>query len=135
METSQDSNTTIEIYDYEEMSDNEIENMFKQEKSPQDNNTTTESIILNAIANEIVTAHANGESDTDDNKEDDNASKRYVNPGTPEIDGLESSRKIVQLPKYCSFISALYMFLKLLGSHKNMKKEFLKNFDFLSWFL
>ena len=27
-----------------------------------------------------------------------------------------------------------YMFLKLLGSHKNMQKEFLKNFDFLPWF-
>ena len=40
VEASQESiesiNTTIEIYDYEEMSENEIDTMFKQEKTPSD---------------------------------------------------------------------------------------------------
>ena len=40
METSQESiesiNTTIEIYDYEEMSENEIDTMLKQEKTSSD---------------------------------------------------------------------------------------------------
>ena len=40
VEASQESiesiNTTIEIYDYEEMSENEIDTMSKQEKTPSD---------------------------------------------------------------------------------------------------
>ena len=35
-ESIESINTTIEIYDYEEMSENEIDTMFKQEKTPSD---------------------------------------------------------------------------------------------------
>ena len=85
METSKESiesiNTTIEIYDYEEMSENEIDTMFKQEKTPSDNSNNSSvvsSIILSALANETVVSHANGLSDSDDNKEDDELFNRYV---------------------------------------------------------
>ena len=85
METSKESiesiNTTIEIYDYEEMSENEIDTMFKQEKTSSDNSNNSSvvsSIILSALANETVVPHANGLSDSDDNKEDDESINRYV---------------------------------------------------------
>ena len=85
METSKESiesiNTTIEIYDYEEMSENEIDTMFKQEKTPSDNSNNSSvvsSIILSAITNETGVPHANGLSDSDDNKEDDELFNRYV---------------------------------------------------------
>ena len=85
METSKESiesiNTTIEIYDYEEMSENEIDTMFKQEKTSSDNSNNSSvvsSIILSALANETVVSHANGLSDSDDNKEDDELFNRYV---------------------------------------------------------
>ena len=65
----------------------------------------------------------------------DMAGRKHNNAATPEIHGLESSRKIFQLPYYCSWKNVLYMFLKRLGSYKNMQKDILKNFDFLSWFL
>ena len=83
MDTSKESiesiNTTIEIYDYEEMSENEIDTMFKQEKTPSDNSNNSSvvsSIILSAIANETEVPHANGLSDSDDNKEDDESFNR-----------------------------------------------------------
>ena len=55
METSQESiesiNTTIEIYDYEEMSENEIDTMFKQEKTSSDQGN-----LLKGIENCLGTA-------------------------------------------------------------------------------
>ena len=78
-ETIESINTTIEIYDYEEMSENEIDTMFKQEKTPSDNSNNSSvvsSIILSAITNETVVPHANGLSDSDDNKEDDESFNR-----------------------------------------------------------
>ena len=62
------------------MSENEIDTMFKQEKTPSDNSNNSSvvsSIILSAIANETVDPHANGLSDSDDNKEDDESFNRY----------------------------------------------------------
>ena len=63
------------------MSENEIDTMFKQEKIPSDNSNNSSvvsSIILSALANETVVSHANGLSDSDDNKEDDELFNRYV---------------------------------------------------------
>ena len=63
------------------MSENEIDTMFKQEKTPSDNSNNSSvvsSIILSAITNETVVPHANGLSDSDDNKEDDELFNRYV---------------------------------------------------------
>ena len=63
------------------MSENEIDTMFKQEKTPSDNSNNSSvvsSIILSAITNETVVPHANGLSDSDDNKEDDEPFNRYV---------------------------------------------------------
>ena len=80
-ESIESINTTIEIYDYEEMSENEIDTMFKQEKTSSDNSNNSSvvsSIILSALANETVVSHANGLSDSDDNKEDDELFNRYV---------------------------------------------------------
>ena len=42
------------------------------------NSSVVSSIILSAIANETVVPHANGLSDSDDNKEDDELFNRYV---------------------------------------------------------
>ena len=63
------------------MSENEIDTMFKQEKTSSDNSNNSSvvsSIILSAIANETEVPHANGLSDSDDNKEDDESFNRYV---------------------------------------------------------
>ena len=63
------------------MSENEIDTMFKQEKTSSDNSNNSSvvsSIILSALANETVVPHANGLSDSDDNKEDDESFNRYV---------------------------------------------------------
>ena len=63
------------------MSENEIDTMFKQEKTSSDNSNNSSvvsSIILSALANETVVSHANGLSDSDDNKEDDELFNRYV---------------------------------------------------------
>ena len=52
----ENTNTTIEIYDYEDMSDNEIETMFKEKPS----SNVSESINLSAISNDTEPSHANG---------------------------------------------------------------------------
>ena len=53
VEPSQESiesiNTTIEIYDYEEMSENEIDTMFKQEKT-----LSEQGNLLKGIANKTI---------------------------------------------------------------------------------
>ena len=55
----ENTNTTIEIYDYEDMSDNEIETMFKEK--PSRSHDASESIILSAIPNDTEVSHANGD--------------------------------------------------------------------------